>query len=79
MDNEEQETAAATSSATKVDILTMLLTNCPQLKAYEVAFRRNGFDSPQAMRFLLVADLSEMKVVPGHRHVLRFGLRRFFG
>ena len=62
-----------------MDILTMLLTSCPQLKCYEVALRRNGFDSPEAMRILSVADLAEINILPGHRHVLRSGIRRFFG
>jgi|Transcript_70676 hypothetical protein len=66
-------------SNTEVEILTMLLTSCPQLKCYEVKLRRNGFDSPEAMRFLSVADLAEMKIVPGHRRVLGSGLRFFWG
>ena len=50
----------------EVDMLTLLITNCPQLKSYELALRRYGFDSPGALRFLSVADLAEMNMVPGH-------------
>ena len=50
----------------EVDMLTMLITHCPQLKSYELALSRNGFDSPEALQFLSVADLAEMNMVPGH-------------
>ena len=47
--------------------------------SYEVAVRRNGFDSPKAKRFLLVADRAEMKIVAGHHHAVRSGIHCFFG
>ena len=73
MINEVEEKDEAVASNTEGDIHTMLLTSCPQQKYFEMALRRNGFDSPEAMRFLSVAHLAEMKIVPGHRQVLRSG------
>ena len=57
----------------------MVLIDCPDLNICEATFRRNGFGGQEAGRVLSVADLAEMKVGAGHRHVLRTALQRFVG
>ena len=78
IEDEEAQDEDEVDRASKV-LLTMVMTHHLVLQQYHATLKRNGFDTVEAMRCIATRDLADMGVVVGHRHVLRTGLRRFFG
>ena len=52
------------------DFLSWLAKYKPQLAAYEVPLRRDGWDTLQSLRLLTPDDMADMNILLGHRRLL---------
>ena len=52
------------------DFLSWLSKYRPQLAAYEIRLRRDGWDTVQSLKLLTVEDMAQLNILPGHRRLL---------